>query len=344
MKEKLSLGKLSRRTKILSASLVALLGIGIGTGVTISDHQNQVKTAQNVLHQEIDTLADLQKSDYLTDETLNDVKDKIDESEQNLDKLQKFSELKRIKSETKNVKRDITYFKSIISRNKSSQDKLLNTINTAEAYLKNQNISPDEKTKLLAVLKTSKVSISDKAFDKMSNQTATLTIANQSVQSQINQTSADKIKTAQPTLEIQKSAQDLLNNSFTSETDKKQLTDNLSSIASAKDEKSINAAISALKSNITAVKKHNKPSEDKAKAEAEKKAAEAAKAEADRKAAEAAQAAQAAQVETNSATTNTTASNKWAIEDGYNWHNRKGHSTVIPPGGSLPAGYHWQVP
>lgn len=35
---------------------------------------------------------------------------------------------------------------------------------------------------------------------------------------------------------------------------------------------------------------------------------------------------------------------KWAIQDGFNWQTRKGHSTRVAPGGALPAGYHWQAP
>ncbi|MGM5489127.1 cell surface protein [Weissella koreensis] len=33
----------------------------------------------------------------------------------------------------------------------------------------------------------------------------------------------------------------------------------------------------------------------------------------------------------------------WAIQDGYDWSTRKGHSHIIPAGGALPAGYHWEV-
>lgn len=40
---------------------------------------------------------------------------------------------------------------------------------------------------------------------------------------------------------------------------------------------------------------------------------------------------------------NSTDHYKWAIQDGFNWDNRKGHSTRIAPGQPLPAGYHWQV-
>lgn len=40
---------------------------------------------------------------------------------------------------------------------------------------------------------------------------------------------------------------------------------------------------------------------------------------------------------------NSTGAYKWAIQDGFDWQTRKGHSTRIASGGSLPAGYHWQV-
>ena len=75
--------------------------------------------------------------------------------------------------------------------------------------------------------------------------------------------------------------------------------------------------------------------EQSAQAEQQRVAAE--------QAAQAEAAAQAAAAQEAAANTNTTAANKWAIEDGYTWQTRKGHSTVIAPGGSLPPGYHWQV-
>ncbi|MFZ2821899.1 MAG: hypothetical protein WA078_03800 [Lactococcus raffinolactis] len=174
---------------------------------------------------------------------------------------------------------------------------------------------------------------------------------------QIDLTEADSVRKSQATSDIQKTAQDLLKNTFTSEPDKQLLNSDLAKIIEAKTEKSVNSAVKALNATISDTQKHNKPAADKAKAEAEKKAiaeakVTAEKAEADRKAAEkaeadrqAAEAAQTVQAQAASAANiNNTAANKWAIENGYNWHNRKGHSTVIPPGGSLPPGYHWQVP
>lgn len=63
------------------------------------------------------------------------------------------------------------------------------------------------------------------------------------------------------------------------------------------------------------------------------------------------EAAQQANTDTSTVTTQTPDSNninstgryKWAIQDGFTWETRKGHSTRIAPGGALPVGYHWQV-
>jgi hypothetical protein len=148
------------------------------------------------------------------------------------------------------------------------------------------------------------------------------------VKGQIDLTEADSVRKSQATSDIQKTAQDLLKNTFTSEPDKQLLNSDLAKIIEAKTEKSVNSAVKALNATISDTQKHNKPAADKAKA--------------DRQAAEAAQTVQAQAA--SAANINNTAANKWAIENGYNWHNRKGHSTVIPPGGSLPPGYHWQVP
>ncbi|MFG6673614.1 DNA/RNA non-specific endonuclease [Leuconostoc lactis] len=103
---------------------------------------------------------------------------------------------------------------------------------------------------------------------------------------------------------------------------------------------------------------------DQAKAEAEAKAnaAAAAQAAAESAAAESAAraaseaAAQQAAAQSQAATAqtavapapatgniNNTGAYKWAIQDGYTWQTRKGHSTRVAPGGALPAGYHWQV-
>ncbi|MDR0847255.1 MAG: hypothetical protein LBN08_07050 [Lactobacillales bacterium] len=97
---------------------------------------------------------------------------------------------------------------------------------------------------------------------------------------------------------------------------------------------------------------------EKAKQEAEAAAA-AEKARQDAEAAAAAQKASAASAASKtvpntgasssaatsapSGETNTTGIARWAVENGYNWQTRKGHCKRIAPGGSLPAGYHWEV-
>lgn len=123
--------------------------------------------------------------------------------------------------------------------------------------------------------------------------------------------------------------------------------------------------LDAVNQKIQQIEQEKQVAEQAAKAEQDRKAAEqaeqqrvaaeqAAKAEQDRKDAEAAaqaeqqriaaeQAAANAAAQEAAANTNNTNANKWAIEDGYSWQTRKGHSTVIPPGGTLPPGYHWQV-
>jgi membrane protein involved in colicin uptake len=237
---------------------------------------------------------------------------------------------------------------------------LESSIATAKAYINDKNISSENKEKLTKLLIVSRKNIDDKTFEKLKEQNNSLKTASEQIKVQIDQTGADGVRKSQATLEVQKNVQELLKSSFTSETDKQLLNTGLYNITAAKTESSANSAVITLKATIAATQKHNKPAEDKAKAEAEKKAAEAAKAaaekveaerkaaekaEADRKAAEVAQAAEsekATQAET--ANVNNTAASKWAIEDGYTWYTRKGHSTVIPPGGSLPPGYHWQVP
>ncbi|TYC48784.1 DUF4236 domain-containing protein [Weissella muntiaci] len=58
-------------------------------------------------------------------------------------------------------------------------------------------------------------------------------------------------------------------------------------------------------------------------------------------------ASQTAQTQANNSTGNggggVATGSHWAIEDGYTWATRKGHSHIIAPGGTLPPGYHWEV-
>ncbi|MCZ9310653.1 cell surface protein [Weissella koreensis] len=65
------------------------------------------------------------------------------------------------------------------------------------------------------------------------------------------------------------------------------------------------------------------------------------------KASESYQQAQAQQVEYTQTTPSNSGGSRtgshWAIQDGYDWYTRKGHSHIIPAGGALPTGYHWEV-
>ena len=150
---------------------------------------------------------------------------------------------------------------------------------------------------------------------------------------------------------VKNQATETIKSPYIQQSDKSNLVSLLDKVKKSKDVSDAFTYIDDLQSQTSKVIENTKANEAKqkaaqAKAEADKKAAEQAaqaKAEADKKAAEqAAQAAQAAQV-ADSGNINTTARDKWAIQDGYTWQTRKGHSHIIHPGGSLPAGYHWQV-
>ena len=360
MNGKSFLRNLSRKTKITIATVIVLAGGSMGMAATISNHQEQVKTAKSALYQQIDDLSDFKSSEFLSLTYTKIIDAQVEKYEKKHDSLKKYSDIEQIKSETKRVKKESDKAKALIAKNKSNQTLLESSIVTAEAYINDKNISSENKEKLTKLLIVSRKNIDDKIFEKLKEQNNSLKTASEQIKVQIDQTGADGVRKSQATLEVQKNVQELLKSSFTSETDKQLLNTGLYNITAAKTESSANSAVITLKATIAATQKHNKPAEDKAKAEAEKKAAEAAKAaaekveaerkaaekaEADRKAAEVAQAAEsekATQAET--ANVNNTAASKWAIEDGYTWYTRKGHSTVIPPGGSLPPGYHWQVP
>lgn len=54
-------------------------------------------------------------------------------------------------------------------------------------------------------------------------------------------------------------------------------------------------------------------------------------------------ASQAAATTTYNAPTSTNSGRRWAIQDGYDWATRKGHSHILNASDPLPAGYHWQT-
>ncbi len=124
------------------------------------------------------------------------------------------------------------------------------------------------------------------------------------------------------------------------------------SIASSKSEsESIKKAEEAKKASESVAKKASSESaqrvaESNSIAESKAVAAKAAS-ESARRASESA--AQAVSTQKSTATNNAAASTnnttgiRWAVEDGYTWATRKGHSRRLSPGEPLPSGYHYQT-
>ncbi|MDY8105877.1 DUF4236 domain-containing protein [Pediococcus pentosaceus] len=124
------------------------------------------------------------------------------------------------------------------------------------------------------------------------------------------------------------------------------------SIATSKSEsESIKKAEEAKKASESVAKKASSESaqrvaESNSIAESKAVAAKAAS-ESARRASESA--AQAVSTQKSTATNNAAASTnnttgiRWAVEDGYTWATRKGHSRRLSPGEPLPSGYHYQT-
>ncbi len=124
------------------------------------------------------------------------------------------------------------------------------------------------------------------------------------------------------------------------------------SIASSKSEsESIKKAEESKKASESVAKKASSESaqrvaESNSIAESKAVAAKAASGSA-RRASESA--AQAVSTQKSTATNNAAASTnnttgiRWAVEDGYTWATRKGHSRRLSPGEPLPSGYHYQT-
>ncbi|KAF0349736.1 DUF4236 domain-containing protein [Pediococcus pentosaceus] len=124
------------------------------------------------------------------------------------------------------------------------------------------------------------------------------------------------------------------------------------SIASSKSEsESIKKAEESKKASESVAKKASSESaqrvaESNSIAESKAVAAKAAS-ESARRASESA--AQAVSTQKSTATNNAAASTnnttgiRWAVEDGYTWATRKGHSRRLSPGEPLPSGYHYQT-
>lgn len=124
------------------------------------------------------------------------------------------------------------------------------------------------------------------------------------------------------------------------------------SIASSKSEsESIKKAEEAKKASESVAKKASLESaqhvaESNSIAESKAVAAKAASESARRVSESAAQAVSTQKsTATNNAaaSTNNTTGIRWAVEDGYTWATRKGHSRRLSPGEPLPSGYHYQT-
>jgi hypothetical protein len=237
--------------------------------------------ARKELKAEIVKLSDLQASDFLLQLDKEEIASESKGFKKKFDELTKYSELDKIKTEIKNVKTEISTVESIISDNNSNYNWLQSTIEETKSYLENKNISKENKIKLETLIKPVEEIFEDRAFDKMlkdNPELEALTNANEVVQKQINQTEADNERKTQHTLDVQKTAGELLKDKYTSESDKTLINEGLNSIKTAASQGDVVSAVNSLQTTLETVQSHNK----EAKAEADKKAAEAQK-EADKK-------------------------------------------------------------
>lgn len=134
------------------------------------------------------------------------------------------------------------------------------------------------------------------------------------------------------------------------------------SIASSKSESESTArteSIASSKSESESIKKAEEASESVAKkassesaqrvaesnsiAESKAIAAQAASESTRQASTSAAQQKSTAATNNAAASTNNTTGIRWAVEDGYTWATRKGHSRRLSPGEPLPSGYHYQT-
>ncbi|MCT3021101.1 DUF4236 domain-containing protein [Pediococcus pentosaceus] len=124
------------------------------------------------------------------------------------------------------------------------------------------------------------------------------------------------------------------------------------SIASSKSEsESIKKAEEAKKASESVAKKASSESAQRvaesnsiaeSKAVAAKAASESAR-RANESAAQAVSTQKSTATNNAAASTNNTTGIRWAVEDGYTWATRKGHSRRLSPGEPLPSGYHYQT-
>ncbi|WP_220438136.1 hypothetical protein [Pseudolactococcus raffinolactis] len=151
--EKIFLRNLSNKTKIVITTLILVAGGGIGTATTISNHQEQIKTAKSDLYQQIDELSQYQSSEFVPLAYTEIIDKQVNKSEIKHEKFQKYTELEQIKSETKRVKKENNKVKALIATNKSNQTLLESSLATAEEYIKDKSITSENKEKLSALMR-----------------------------------------------------------------------------------------------------------------------------------------------------------------------------------------------
>lgn len=186
------------------ATGIILVSGGVGTAATISNHQEQVKTAKSALYQQIDDLSDFKSSEFLPLTYTKIIDAQVEKYEKKHDNLKKYSDIEQIKSETKRVKKESDKAKALIAKNKSNQTLLESSIATAEAYFNDKNISSENKEKLSKLLIVSRKNIDDKNFEKLKEQNNSLKTASEQIKVQIDQTGAEGVRKSQATLEVQK--------------------------------------------------------------------------------------------------------------------------------------------
>lgn len=204
MNGKSFLRNLSHKTKIMIATGIILVSGGVGTAATISNHQEQVKTAKSALCQQIDDLSDFKSSEFSPLTYTKIIDAQVEKYEKKHDNLKKYSDIEQIKSETKRVKKESDKAKALIAKNKSNQTLLESSIATAEAYFNDKNISSENKEKLSKLLIVSRKNIDDKNFEKLKEQNNSLKTASEQIKVQIDQTGAEGVRKSQATLEVQK--------------------------------------------------------------------------------------------------------------------------------------------
>ncbi|MCC7669466.1 hypothetical protein C0V80_07815 [Leuconostoc pseudomesenteroides] len=117
-------------------------------------------------------------------------------------------------------------------------------------------------------------------------------------------------------------------------------------------EASSKAVSASIKSSSSIAARESAESESRAASEAASRTSSEALASSQAAVAAASSSAAAQQAQSTAAVTdnnsganvNSTDHAKWAIQNGYTWATRKGHSHIIAPGQPLPDGYYWQLP